>query len=598
MQEIFQDLKAGKADLTLGLAAGFHDQYARYGRHAITLFTQSVATPKKKEVEINNFRDLGKDGLKVIVSDSSLCHHLMLDYGWGDNAIPSRDLKQSIQQVSIEEQGQIVCNTPTLKWLINRYHLDNLELTPVNMPHGEYKFMSKDQHLLDLLDKAYADLYTDEQIRPIENKWFYPEQAEQEIPAWVWYLVIGALILLVTAIAYTLIYRLQNKRVTKANNQLNRRLALIIETSKVRIWTYNVSEQTFAWRNDNGKVAYIYPLEEFAKRYSESDFARLRKAIDRIVSQQKDAKGHAVEELTVELKAKDMEGGDNELHDFIVTLSVLRHDNNGKPSVLIGTKKDVTEARRLKQLEDERTLRYWSIFYSEDAAIFLFDKKGIIQEASPKACELCHYNGDELIKQHEIVAMMRHFVRFYEFLLQVSCFEDTDLHKKYNFITYLLAYINIKHPGGGYNLDGKIKATNFVQKKAEEHTTPNLVAKPVVKLPTAESFGLTEAKEERLSQIIAEINSRTGKAYDNDVAVKAMLQIRDILMKSDKLKTSAKNNTVKDFEFSYFDDIDDALIEGLEQNQDFFSLLLSNDEIKKQVLGIFTEEIYKSLREA
>ena len=204
----------------------------------------------------------------------------------------------------------------------------------------------------------------------------------------------------------------------------------------------------------------------------------------------------------------------------------------------------------------------------------------------------------DLLKQHEIVGNMRHFIRFYEFLLQVSCFEDVDLHKKYNFITYLLSYINIKHPGGGFNLDGKIKATNFVQKKAEEHTQSTLVAKPVVKLPTAESFGLTEAKEERLSQIIAEINSRTGKAYDNDVAVKAMLQIRDILMKSDRLRTSAKNNTVQDFEFSYFDDIDDALIEGLEQNQDFFSLLLGNDEIKRQVLGIFTEEIYKSLREA
>jgi type I restriction enzyme R subunit len=204
----------------------------------------------------------------------------------------------------------------------------------------------------------------------------------------------------------------------------------------------------------------------------------------------------------------------------------------------------------------------------------------------------------DLLKQHEIVGNMRHFVRFYEFLLQVSCFEDVDLHKKYNFITYLMSYINIKHPGGGFNLDGKIKATNFVQKKAEEHTQSTLVAKPVVKLPTAESFGLTEAKEERLSQIIAEINSRTGKAYDNDVAVKAMLQIRDILMKSERLRTSAKNNTVQDFEFSYFDDIDDALIEGLEQNQDFFSLLLGSDEIKRQVLGIFTEEIYKSLREA
>ena len=69
-------------------------------------------------------------------------------------------------------------------------------------------------------------------------------------------------------------------------------------------------------------------------------------------------------------------------------------------------------------------------------------------------------------------------------------------------------------------------------------------------------------------------------------------------MKSDKLKTSAKNNTEKDFEFAYFDDIDDALIEGLSQNQDFFSLLLSNEEMKRQVLGIFSGEIYKSLRDA
>lgn len=120
----------------------------------------------------------------------------------------------------------------------------------------------------------------------------------------------------------------------------------------------------------------------------------------------------------------------------------------------------------------------------------------------------------------------------------------------------------------------------------------------MVKLATAENFSLTEAKEERLSEIIAEINSRTGKSYDNDVAVKAMLQIRDILLKSEKLKTSAKNNSEKDFEFSYFDNIDDALIEGLDQNQDFFSLLLCNDEIKREVLGIFAEEIYKSLRDA
>ena len=39
------------------------------------------------------------------------------------------------------------------------------------------------------------------------------------------------------------------------------------------------------------------------------------------------------------------------------------------------------------------------------------------------------------------------------------------------------------------------------------------------------------------------------------------------------------------------------MLEGLNQNQDFFSLLLGNDEIKKEVLGIFAEEIYRGLRE-
>lgn len=214
-------------------------------------------------------------------------------------------------------------------------------------------------------------------------------------------------------------------------------------------------------------------------------------------------------------------------------------------------------------------------------------------QKSKKLIEHYEYNT-----QRQCVADMRSFVRFYEFLLQVSSFEDTDLHKKYNFVSYLLAYINIKHPGGGFNLDGKIKATNFVQKKGEEHKSADLVTNPVMKLPTAEHFGLTEDKEKRLSEIIDEINSRTGKNYDNDLVVRAMLQIRDILMKSEKLKTSARNNTQQDFEFSYFDDIDDALIEGLSQNQDFFSMLLSNDEMKRQVLGIFSDEIYKSLRNA
>ena len=199
--------------------------------------------------------------------------------------------------------------------------------------------------------------------------------------------------------------------------------------------------------------------------------------------------------------------------------------------------------------------------------------------------------------QQDLVKELKHFCRFYEFLLLVSSFEDVDLHKFYRFINYLISMLNIKHPGGGFDINGKIKAFNFANKKTGEHIDEPLIAKPVTRLPDADTIVLTEPKKEKLSKIIDEINSRMGKNYDNDVAIKAMLQIKDIMMKSEKLKTAAKNNTEKDFEMSFNSTIDDALIEGLSQNQDFFGLLLDNDEVKKQVLGIFVDEIYKKLRE-
>lgn len=202
----------------------------------------------------------------------------------------------------------------------------------------------------------------------------------------------------------------------------------------------------------------------------------------------------------------------------------------------------------------------------------------------------------ELDEQLEFVGLLRSFVRFYEFMLQVTNFQDVELHKKYNFIVALLSYLDIKQPGNGFSLKDKIKIDNFVQKKDEVHEKPNLVAKPFLKLPIAEKFGLTEDKKQRLSEIIADINSRNGTAFDTDVAVKAALQIRDIMMKNENLKKSAASNTEKDFAFPFYDNIDDALIEGLDQNESFFSLLLNNAEIKKEVLGIFMGEIYKSLR--
>lgn len=406
--EAFRDLKEGNSDLMLALAVGFHDEFGLYSKNAVTLFTQSVVTPKSRPVEIKAFRDLGKPGLKVIVNDSSLCHHLMIDYGWGANALPDKDIGEAIQRVSATGEGQIVWNTLSLKWLMNRYHIDDLELSPVNMPHGEYKFMSNNQQLLDRLDEAYTKLYTNEKIQPLQDKWFYPERQHKEEPKWLWYLLGGGLLLLVFMAVYGISYRIQNRKIRLENVKRNNRLALILQTSQVHIWTYDIKKNQFSWHNDNGQVAYTYSMEEFSQRYSREDFISLKSALDKLAETRKTDEEE--KEIELNLRAKDMErlrvgdrslgmGGDTNDRDYHIVLSVLSRDKKGNPAVIIGTKKDVTEEQQQKRLDEERTLRYWSIFYTPILGIILFNKDGRLVNINPKACDIFGCNAEEIIEE-------------------------------------------------------------------------------------------------------------------------------------------------------------------------------------------------------
>ena len=402
--ETLQDLREGVSDLTLGIATGFHDDHAHFNANTITLFTQSVVTPKIKPLEIKNFRDLGNS--RVIVKDSSFCHHLMIDYGWKDNAIAMEDMREAIQMLSNTEEGQIVWNTLSLKWLMRRYHTDNLVLTPVNMPHGEYKFMSNDTRLLKRIDDTYARLYAEEVFTPIQNKWFYPERLEKPtLPSWVWYIVGGVLFLLAVAAIYAIIERVQIASMNSNNKRLNKRLALIIETSHVRVWTYNVETQQITWYTENGhghSACYI-SMEEFAQRFSADDFERIKLTLYNLANTQKPKGGKDEEEqVTLQVKVSNHESEEEEddVRDFTATISVLRRQKDGSPVTIIGMMKDITEELKRKQQSEERTMRYWAIFNTNTAGIIYFNKEGFLTDINPTACQMFQCEHDSVVGGH------------------------------------------------------------------------------------------------------------------------------------------------------------------------------------------------------
>lgn len=385
--EALEDLKAGRSDLMLGMAANFHDEYASYGREVVQLFTHSVVSPKSKPVNVRTIGDLARQ--RVMVHTGSFSHHLMMDRGWAFNSMPFDDMREAVQKVAADDEGQIVWNTQSLKWLMSKYHTSNLQLTPIDIPHGEYRFMANDSVLLHLLDSTYVNLCSTERMVPVLNKWFYPERVDTGIPTWVKYVMGVSVVMLFLLLYYIMVLRLRERQMAHLIDRHNRRLALILRTTKLRVWLYDVKSQTLSWMGTSGWMEPVqHRLQEYADRYDRHTFARLMAALDSV------ATGKS-ENSVVELLSNQ----DSGMLDTIVSLSVFRRTKKGEPAVIVGMMDDQTERLLAQRQAKDNMLRYQTIFSTSMVDMTYYDTEGVLVNINQKACRTFHCNREQLLSE-------------------------------------------------------------------------------------------------------------------------------------------------------------------------------------------------------
>ncbi|MFL8711773.1 type I restriction endonuclease subunit R [Clostridioides sp. GD02377] len=206
-------------------------------------------------------------------------------------------------------------------------------------------------------------------------------------------------------------------------------------------------------------------------------------------------------------------------------------------------------------------------------------------------------NPLEEIEKAEIRITIRRFLKSYCFLIQATCYENVDMHKFYNYLSYLVKEIEVGSGGNDFDIADKVTVSGFRQEQISENSNSYIDARPEVKIKKPKPANLEEQQKKKLSEIIDEINAIYNKEYQSDVASKSAMQIRDLLLHDKRLKTSAKKNSLDDFKFTYEDSVQDALVQGYDQNMDFYTLLLGNSELREKITNVFMEEIYKALRD-
>ena len=201
-------------------------------------------------------------------------------------------------------------------------------------------------------------------------------------------------------------------------------------------------------------------------------------------------------------------------------------------------------------------------------------------------------------EQVNIRKVIRGFLRMYTFLIQATAYQNELLHERYNYLQGLVKMIDVRLGGNDFTIADKIVVDYMKHKQTGFYTVAELERNYSVTLNKPNLSNVSEEQEKKLSEIIEEINEQLDLDIDDQIAVSGAVSIRELMKKNPKLKQSALVNSREDFEFSFEDEIDKALTDGYTQNQDFFGVLLSNEDFKKRIAKIFIDDVYQSFKKS
>jgi len=199
-------------------------------------------------------------------------------------------------------------------------------------------------------------------------------------------------------------------------------------------------------------------------------------------------------------------------------------------------------------------------------------------------------------EQEDFKSQATKYIRLYSFILQITPFEDVELHKLYLYLTYLLKKLP-KEKGSTVHLADEIALEYYRIKKTFEGSaslTPDDENVPV----TPERFagtGVKEEQEEYLSTIIERLNKRFGTDFTKADQL-SVEQIKEDFAADEDLVQKAKTNTIDDFKFAFEKVFIDKVIDRMDQNQTFFTRVLDDEQFKNALMEYMLVETYEKLR--
>ena len=183
------------------------------------------------------------------------------------------------------------------------------------------------------------------------------------------FLLIGVFVLIFS----NRLYYYREQEVSSRAKQLNTQLALVLNSNKTEVWTYDVSK-IFTLLSGEPVTRTVYAPIDFSQFYNHEDFGELRARLSNILIENS---------LSETLLVRSHNG----LKTYEINISVLKRDQKHHPTMLLGIQRDITESKRRGEKAHNLSLQYQTVFNSSLVDMIFYGPDGRLMDLNEKACE-------------------------------------------------------------------------------------------------------------------------------------------------------------------------------------------------------------------
>ena len=205
------------------------------------------------------------------------------------------------------------------------------------------------------------------------------------------YLVAGLLIGIFLLLFYNRLYVYREQDINKLQHSQNNRLAIIIQTGRMRMWIYDTITRHYRFISETGEIVQEYNPIDFSQFFNRDDFEVMRSSIFDICENRR---------ITSTVNIRSNEVDKENIRYYEIHLSIAEKNFRGEATKLLGVQRDVTAEQEKKDNTNKLMMRYHTVFNSSLVDMLYYDKDGLLTNLNDTACKSFDIpNKEALIKE-------------------------------------------------------------------------------------------------------------------------------------------------------------------------------------------------------